>query len=70
MGKGKSTIKTKGRNDERKNGKAWKKNPKVHPKKTNPERIGGYSMAKLAQRAAKRKITVEELIAAIKDKTK
>ena len=70
MGKGKSAVKTKGRNDERKNGKAWKKNPKVQPKKTNPKRIGGYSMAKLAVRAAKRKMTVDELIALIKEKTK
>lgn len=54
------------RNSDRKNGKAWKKNPKVHPAKRNPNRIGGYSMEKLAKRAEKRGITVEELIARIK----
>lgn len=50
---GKPAIKSKGRNDERKNGKAWKKKPKVQ-KKTG-RTVGGYSLAKLAIRAEKRK---------------
>jgi len=41
------------RNDSRKNGKAWKKKPKVQ-KKTG-KTIGGYSLIKLALRAQKRK---------------
>jgi hypothetical protein len=39
-------------NTERKNGKAWKKHPKVQ-KKTG-KTIGGYSLAKLAARKEKR----------------
>jgi len=54
------------RNSERKNGKAWKKNPKTHPKKVNPKRIAGYSMAKLVLRAEKRGIPVEEYISLLK----
>ena len=38
--------------NERKNGKAWKKKPKVQ-KKTG-RTIGGYSLSKLAIRALKR----------------
>ncbi len=41
------------RNNERKNGKAWKKKPKAQ-KKTG-KTIGGYSLAKLALRTQKRK---------------
>jgi hypothetical protein len=40
------------RNDDRPNGKAWKKNPKVQGSKKKG--TGGYSPAKLAERAAKR----------------
>ena len=43
---------TTSRNDDRPNGKAWKKKPKVQ-KKTG-KTIGGYSKAKLAIRAEKR----------------
>lgn len=43
-------------NDNRKNGKAWKKKPKV-AKKTG-RTIGGYSPAKLVARAVKRKKAV------------
>ena len=43
-------------NNDRKNGKAWKKKPKV-AKKTG-RTIGGYSPAKLAIRAVKRKKAV------------
>lgn len=50
---GKPTVKSTGRNNDRKNGKAWKKKPKVQ-KKTG-KTIGGYSPAKLAIRAEKRK---------------
>ncbi len=50
---GKPVIKSTGRNNDRKNGKAWKKNPKVQ-KKTG-KTVGGYSPAKLAIRAEKRK---------------
>ena len=39
-------------NSQRKNGKAWKKHPKVQ-KKTG-KTIGGYSLAKLAIRKEKR----------------
>ena len=42
--------------NDRKNGKAWKKKPKV-AKKTG-RTIGGYSPAKLAIRAIKRKKAV------------
>jgi hypothetical protein len=42
--------------NDRKNGKAWKKKPKV-AKKTG-KTIGGYSPAKLAIRAIKRKKAV------------
>lgn len=45
-------------NDGRKNGKARKKNPKVN-KKTG-KTIGGYSPAKLAERALKRSGTVDQ----------
>ena len=44
------------RNSDRPNGKAWKKKPKV-AKKTG-KTIGGYSPAKLAIRAIKRKKAV------------
>ena len=50
---GKPQVKSTGRNNDRKNGKAWKKKPKVQ-KKTG-KTIGGYSPAKLAIRAEKRK---------------
>ena len=40
------------RNDDRPNGKAWKKNPKK-PRKTG-RTIGGYSPAKLELRKVKR----------------
>jgi hypothetical protein len=40
------------RNNERKNGKAWKKKPKVQ-KKTD-KTVNGYSLAKLAIRTQKR----------------
>lgn len=40
------------RNDERKNGKAWKKNPRK-PRKTG-RTTGGYSAKKLELRASKR----------------
>ena len=40
-------------NTQRKNGKAWKKHPKVQ-KKTG-KTVGGYSLAKLAMRAQRRK---------------
>ena len=41
------------RNPDRKNGKAWKKAPKVNRK--TGKTVGGYSPAKLAERASKRK---------------
>ena len=41
------------RNPDRKNGKAWKKAPKVNRK--TGRTVGGYSPAKLAERAGKRK---------------
>ena len=41
------------RNSDRKNGKAWKKAPKVNRK--TGKTVGGYSPAKLAERASKRK---------------
>jgi hypothetical protein len=41
------------RNPDRKNGKAWKKAPKVNRK--TGRTVGGYSPAKLAERASKRK---------------
>jgi len=46
-------------NNERKNGKAWKKNPKITVKTREvitgvSKTIGGYSIAKLAIRAKKR----------------
>ena len=44
---------TTSRNSDRKNGKAWKKKPKV-TKKTG-KTINGYSPTKLAMRQAKRK---------------
>jgi len=40
-------------NPQRKNGKAWKKKPKVQRK--TGKTIGGYSLAKLAKRAERRK---------------
>jgi len=43
-------------NNDRKNGKAWKKKPKVQRK--TGKTIGGYSLAKLAIRDAKRKKAV------------
>ena len=46
------------RNSERQNGKAWKKHKKTQ-KKTG-RTVGGYSPAKLALRAEKRKQTVGE----------
>lgn len=46
------------RNSERQNGKAWKKHKKTQ-KKTG-RTTGGYSPAKLALRAEKRKQTVGE----------
>ena len=55
MAKGKSRGE---RNSERKNGKASKKHIKIQ-KKTG-RTIGGYSLAKLAMRAEKRKQTVGE----------
>lgn len=48
-GRGKSSG---NRNDERKNGKAWKKNPQK-PRKTG-RTTGGYSAKKLELRASKR----------------
>lgn len=54
MGKGKSRGE---RNSERQNGKAWKKHKKVQ-KKTG-RTINGYSLAKLALRAEKRKQKLE-----------
>jgi hypothetical protein len=50
--KGGNIRKGPSRNDERPNGKAWKKNPKVQGSKKKG--TGGYSPAKLAERAAKR----------------
>ncbi len=46
-------------NNERKNGKAWKKNPKITVKTREvitgiSKTIGGYSIARLAIRAKKR----------------
>lgn len=41
------------RNPDRKNGKAWKKKPKVQRK--TGKTVGGYSPAKLAKRAERRK---------------
>ena len=45
------------RNPDRKNGKAWKKNPKVNRK--TGKTLGGYTRAKLAIRAEKRGIALE-----------
>jgi len=50
-------------NDNRKNGKAWKKKPKITVKTKDvimgvSKTIGGYTPAKLAIRAAKRKRAV------------
>ena len=50
--KGGNVRKGPSRNDERPNGKAWKKNPKVQGNKKKG--TGGYSPAKLAEREAKR----------------
>jgi hypothetical protein len=49
------------RNDERKSGKGWKKNPgAAKPEaKANPKYVDGYSPVKLAERAAKRNGTGE-----------
>lgn len=41
-----------GRNDQRKNGKAWKKQPKKN--RSRGKTVGGYSLEKLAIRKAKR----------------
>lgn len=48
-------VKTKGngRNTDRKNGKAWKKNPKKN--RSRGKTIGGYSPKKLALRQSKRR---------------
>ena len=54
------------RNSDRPNGKAWKKKPKTHPKKTNSKRIAGYSMAKLTARAEKRGLSVDDYISSLK----
>lgn len=54
MGKGKGRGKSGGaRNDNRKCGKAWKKNPRKQRK--TGRTIGGYSPAKLKIRELKRK---------------
>lgn len=44
------------RNDNRPNAKAWKKNPGAAKpaRSTNPKYAGGYSVAKLKERAEKR----------------
>lgn len=46
-----------GRNDNRASGKASKKNPKPNNYGATGRTIGGYSPAKLEQRALKRKYT-------------
>lgn len=51
--KGKSPA-AKGRNDERPNGKSTKKHSGVAPGAHNGKTKGGYSPAKLAERAEKR----------------
>jgi len=51
-------------NVQRKNGKAWKKKPKVQRK--TGKTVGGYSLAKLTTRAEKRGVPVESLLRPIR----
>ena len=54
-GKGGSPQQKTGRNDNRASGKAAKKNPKPNNYGANGKTVGGYSPAKLEERALKRK---------------
>lgn len=59
MGKGKgggNVTKKVGRNDDRKCGKGFKKNPKTGREGANGKTVGGYSPAKLEIRAILRKM--------------
>lgn len=46
---------TRTRNDARRCGKGWKKNPGVSPNAHSGKTVGGYTAAKAEARAAKRK---------------
>lgn len=56
-GKGGAPAQKTGRNDNRASGKASKKNPKPNNYGANGKTVGGYSPAKLEERALKRKFT-------------
>ena len=55
-GKGGAPAQKTGRNDNRASGKASKKNPKPNNYGANGKTVGGYSPAKLEERALKRRL--------------
>lgn len=60
-------VNAKGRNDQRRNGKANKKNPRTNPIATNSAERFGYTLDTLMRRAAKRNQTLDEHLAYLED---